>query len=294
MMDKLKIHLDLLNSIPVIDIELSTFCNIQCNICPRGSITRGHGLMEQSTFNQLLEWLPKKSAITFSGMGEPLLNPLICNYIRQLGEKNIRVLLKTNGQLLDKEMIKHLIDSGIWHIQISIQGMDKDTYESNMKGARFDLLINNLKFLSSLNNAPVSIYTIANEITNKNGDAHLIEQLAKEYKLPFYNGKLHSRGGALYKPKSEGKISDEFECRIFPKAVFITWDGFILSCCHDVKGETKLGHVNNVTYKELKAIKWNILKKSKWFSICNKCDDILRHTYCLPEHIPLKTQKVRR
>jgi sulfatase maturation enzyme AslB (radical SAM superfamily) len=272
----------LLNSVPVIEIEVSTLCNIKCRVCPRTAITRPKGRMQKSTFDDLVNWLPSGIGVGFSGMGEPLLNDSIELYLSILKKKNIQVIIKTNGLLLTPALLNRLIAAGVWHIQISIHSGIRDEYEQKMKGAKFDKLIDVLGNISRTPNAPVSIYTINDTSAPQNAGS--VKELAEQYNLPFFCGEIHSRAGSLYKPRNEEQLrSGEFECRIFPKIIFITWDGNIPACSHDLEGKTSLGNLKDISYRELKLKKWDIIKSGNWFPICKDCDDQLRYTFLSEE-----------
>lgn len=268
----------LLNGVPVIEIELSALCNIRCRVCPRTAITRPKGRMQKSTFDDLVNWLPNGIGVGFSGMGEPLLNESVVTYLSVLKKKNIQVIIKTNGLLLTPTLLDKLIAAGVWHIQISVHSGIREEYEQRMTGAKYDTLIEVLENVSRTANAPVSIYTI-NDI-NDPQNVESVKQLSEQYHVPFFSGEIHSRAGSLYKPENEAQLrSGEFECRIFPKIIFITWDGNILACSHDLEGKTNLGNLRDISFKELKLKKWDIIKSGNWFPICKDCDDQLRYTF---------------
>ena len=229
------------------------------------------GLMSEETFLQLLSWLPGNTGVTFSGMGEALMNPACSDYVKALLKKNIVVILKTNGQLLTPSVYDRLLEAGIWQIQISVPAIDKKDYETKMQGGNFDKLLENLAYISAQENHRASIYTT---LLRNEDKAKRLHELQQKFQMPVFSGDIHSRGGKLYDPKKSSDI-----CRIFPKAAFIAWDGNILACCHDLEGKTTLGHISSTSIDLLRQKKWNIIKNNTWFDMCKKCDDKMRDSY---------------
>ncbi len=260
-----------------LDVEITNYCNVNCSFCPRDSICRPKGVMNESVFNTLLNWIPENYGITFSGMGEPLINPNVDAFIYKLGLKNIKVLLKTNGFLLTPYVFDKLIESAIWNIQISIISGEDDLSKHGINIEAFRKLENNLEYISSKNDPPVS-FNIVKENDSKSNINRL--SFAKRFKIPISETKIHSRGGELYKLNEiyYNKYQKEF-CQIFPYISFITWEGNILSCCHDIKGTSTLGNIANTSFLKLEKIKKDRVKNNKWFSVCNHCDDELRNTF---------------
>jgi len=271
------INRDLIRDMKSLDIEISNLCNINCNFCPRDSISRPKGLMDEETFDILLDWIPQNFGVTFSGMGEPLINSNINSFIQRLWEKNIKVFLKTNGLMLSPSVYNKLIDSGIWHIQISIISGSEDFVEHGISKSGFQELEYNLKYISKKNNSPVSFSLVEsqNSISNLNR-----AEFAKMFDIPLFISKLHSRGGELYQLKdlNQSGNKDSF-CEIFPHISFISWQGDILSCCHDITGKTALGNIADTLITELEKIKKDRIESSKWFSICGHCDDEMRYNF---------------
>ncbi|NOU18130.1 MAG: radical SAM protein [Bacteroidales bacterium] len=260
-----------------LDVEISTYCNIKCKFCPRSSITRSKGIMTMEMFQQLYEWIPVNMGITFSGMGEPLMNTSVVEFVRMLKKKNIKVFLKSNGLLLTPDTLKALIEAEIFHIQISLITGEKTNFEDFEKSSDFQLLKSNLEHTLAFKNPPISLSAVQSEDISNTNSIHKFAQLLN---LPLFINKLHSRGGELYSIKEEtAKDVNNSFCEIFPYISFITWDGNILSCCHDVRGKSILGNILEIGYLELENKKKEVIKRSEWFPFCSQCDDELRYTF---------------
>ena len=129
-------------------IEPTSMCNLNCSICFRhGWINEDLGYMDLSLFIKLAvetNNLNHIKEVFFGGMGEPLFHPDICQMISAVSQTK-KVSLLTNGTLLTDLMSKELIKSGLSELWISMDGFQKNIYESIQLGSRFDLIIKNIE-----------------------------------------------------------------------------------------------------------------------------------------------------
>jgi MoaA/NifB/PqqE/SkfB family radical SAM enzyme len=136
-----------------IDIELTNHCNLHCLFCPTGTGTsvRNKGFMSENTFSAIIDSLKgRKVGLRFSRWGEPTLHPQILFFFRIAKENGCLVHLNTNGQLLNEEAIRGLIDIGIDSIKFSFQGTDEKSYQEMRQDASFDKLIQNVRIMHEL------------------------------------------------------------------------------------------------------------------------------------------------
>jgi MoaA/NifB/PqqE/SkfB family radical SAM enzyme len=227
--------------------------------------------MSEDIFRKFLNWIPKYSGVTLSGMGEPLINRNIVDYVQALRSKKAFVLLKTNGLFLTPDIIDKFIKADISHIQISVLGYNKDSVEKTMKGISYEKLLNTLEYILTLSNAPVSLYML---LDNENIVGKTKDDIFEKFKQ--LKSSLHSRGGFLYNNKIIKRSADLFSCETFSRMNFITWNGDILACCHDLTGNTKLGHIDEIDYQQLRRIKERKVSEGKWYPFCKYCDDELK------------------
>ncbi len=96
-------------------------CNLRCIHCYEG----GRITPELSTGEVLRVAERLKEAgrpLTFISGGEPLLRDDIMILLRKLKEFGIRVILSTNGTLVDEKMARELADSGVNNVAIPLYG----------------------------------------------------------------------------------------------------------------------------------------------------------------------------
>ena len=161
-------------------IEQTKYCNFKCFYCIHSTRDEANGEFRalghrmQHFFEKIIHDLkafPQGGIkrIVFSGLGEPLMNPRLPDYVRMAVEAGIagRVEVITNGLLLTPEKSKALVEAGITNINISVQGLDAEGYQETC-GVRidFDHYLENLKYLYE-HKGNVQIYIKAIDATLK-------------------------------------------------------------------------------------------------------------------------------
>ena len=86
---------------------------------------------------------------------------------------------------------------------------------------------------------------------------------------------MHSRGGHIEDPEAyPGRIRQFAGCEIFDMMTFVSSDGEVLSCCHDVASAHVIGDCRASTLAEIIAKKQEMQTSHfPGFDICSKCTD---------------------
>ena len=138
-----------------LNIEVTTQCNLNCVICMRKVWKEESGDMSLETYKALLPVFPELETVNIIGIGEPLLNEHIIKMI-QLGKANLppngRFSLTTNATLIDDEIAKQLVASGIDDIVVSIDGVTSETFDKIRKNATLNDILRNIRRLNSAKN----------------------------------------------------------------------------------------------------------------------------------------------
>ncbi len=137
-----------------LDIENLSRCNFRCVMCqvsewPKGQRARDLDFHE---FTHIIDKNTGLVEIKLQGMGEPTLaRDDLYKMIRYARDRHIWVRTVTNGSLLHlNENSKKILESGVNEIQISIDGADKQTFESIRVGSKFDRVVENVTNLNLL------------------------------------------------------------------------------------------------------------------------------------------------
>jgi len=145
-----------------VQIEPCGICNIRCKYCAHGSsipnkITAVKDIMNTEQFGEILRQLkqfPRRTkTLVLNGMGEPLVNPHIADFVVMAKEAAVtdRIELFTNGLLLTKKVSDAFAAAGLDRLKVSIQGMDNETYREVCGAAcDFEKLYENLRYYSQV------------------------------------------------------------------------------------------------------------------------------------------------
>jgi len=144
----------------IVQIETVAKCNMACSFCPYPLKEDKVSELNIETIKQVIDELDPLDKnfeyITFSQFNEPLMDSRIFDIIKYARQKKFRVLLITNGLLLNKEKnIKGIIDSDV-ELKISLQVLDS-TKHKDARGLNLEIetylktIINFLKIASSSN-----------------------------------------------------------------------------------------------------------------------------------------------
>lgn len=109
-------------------LEITNVCNLSCSFCP--GTKRHKGFMSTDEFRRLTGKLHGHTEyLYFHLMGEPLLHPELCKLLEIAGEQGFRVIITTNGTLLERAGETLLASPAVHKINISLQ-----SFEANRGG----------------------------------------------------------------------------------------------------------------------------------------------------------------
>ncbi|MBF0545226.1 MAG: radical SAM protein [Candidatus Riflebacteria bacterium] len=257
-----------------VDLEITNICGCTCIFCPREKITRPVGSMQSETFSLISRELMKiPSRIAISGMGNPLLHPewhfFLKSYIDSGGK--IGIVIPANS--INEMIIEKMVFAKPTFVEVSFPTLRETILEKLIPGANAYNLIEGIR---NLRKALCKSAIIINGLgTQLNLDEE--KEFMTFWKKENCQGRFfacHSRGGNLDQPNL---ISSKFQavkqCGLFAVHSFITWQGDLLSCCHDLTGTTKLGNILSDPHEKLLETKTNLMFNGPDFPICQKCDE---------------------
>jgi molybdenum cofactor biosynthesis enzyme MoaA len=138
------------------EFELSNTCNLECEMCTgvfSSSIRKNREKLppiispyDQAFVDQLSEYIPHLERANFLG-GEPFLINVyydIWDKIVDIKPK-LNIYVQTNGTVLNNR-VKQLLEKGNFSIGVSLDSLQKDTYEMIRKNAKFDTVYENVQW----------------------------------------------------------------------------------------------------------------------------------------------------
>jgi MoaA/NifB/PqqE/SkfB family radical SAM enzyme len=113
----------------VVYIEVTNRCNLLCETCPRTFFNREPlKTLTYDEFVQIAEQFPTMRRASLHGIGEPLLNKELPRIITYLKEREVEVIINSNGTLLTPVWQEALVKSNLDQYRCSIDGAKPETY----------------------------------------------------------------------------------------------------------------------------------------------------------------------
>lgn len=264
-------------------LENTNHCNANCRMCPREKMTRPKGFMSLELFKRLADECATDGTkeMHLEGFGEPLLDKHILEKIRYAKKAGIKkTLIVTNASLLNEDIAKELLSSGLDKLKISFYGTNKQEYEQVHCGLCYDEVMENITRLLELrrqhenSTLKVSIKYI--------GQMHKFLKFACQWgaqaKIQFSRLHNYSYGRKYIKVKNKRKRV----CAMVANPIMqILWDGRVVPCCYDFNGVIILGDVHHNSIREV----WNSPQYKQFRSLhrkyefdrlplCKNCDKL--------------------
>ena len=263
-------------------LEITNICNLNCAFCP-GTRRRAHMLtLEEFT---LLAWKlrPHTEYLYFHLMGEPLLHPLLGEFLELSRALGFKVMLTTNGTLL-KERGELLCESPALHkVNISLQ-----SFEANA-GGDFDAYFGNC--IAFAERATAAGKRCELRLWNRNGLESLNPAIEARLEAAFPKPWAKSREGWKLREKLWLEPGDRFDwpdlnagdrgescfCYGLRDQIGVLCDGTVVPCCLDHEGDIALGNLFSGDLDEIlrspraSAIRDGFSSRRAVEALCRRC-----------------------
>jgi len=271
----------------IFDLEACGACNLACPFCPR-ELLPPTGNMSQSTFTAFLNHVSLRATdtVSFVGIGEPTMNRLLPDFLRQTKARypNVRTWVTSNGALLNERVVPALLEARLDTLDVSFNGLDAPTYERLMKGATFEKVLANLEYTAREIRRTRSATQLQINYILTQENAHQEAEIQAFWRARgitrFRVQHMHDRAGLTHvegmTPRDTPGLHGR-NCELFEVITFVTWQGDVMYCCHDIPRAHKLGNIAEHTWEDLERKKNAVARKGCWPGMCNACTDPLRH-----------------
>jgi radical SAM protein with 4Fe4S-binding SPASM domain len=234
-----------------IDIESTSVCDLRCAFCyNREQITGGFikfelvkKIIDEGADNGLY-------GVKFNFRGEPLLHPQIHEFIRYAKNKGLSdVYFNTHAFNLNIKMASKLIDAGLDRVSISFEGYTKELYERYRLGSNFEMVLGNVDNLIKLRKKIGVDYP---KIRVQSVLVPEMKEHLEEYKNFWLNLGVDEVACLDYKEmKGHRKgLVCPWACPQLWQRMCVWWDGALIPCNHDDRGQLSLGNVSSISIKE--------------------------------------------
>jgi len=139
----------------LIELNIENTCNLECIMCNTvnsSGIARKHGIAArvpdvEVVLGQLSVFLPFVEEMIFSG-GEPFLSATYQRVWEELIQINpdCKITLNTNATVINSKTLA-MLEKGRFQFNVSLDSVNKETYEKIRVNSRFENFINNLELL---------------------------------------------------------------------------------------------------------------------------------------------------
>ena len=257
-------------------IEITNTCNLDCHFCPKHHRKRRQ--LSEEEFDLLTNRVRGKVCfLYFHLMGEPLLHPLLPQFVTMARKKGFKTVLTSNGTLLHRAMA--LLDTLPHKIQLSLH-----SHESNARGELSEYMDQVMRFSTqAAGKGTCMVLRLWNQggMDRENEEVmRLIEKYVpkpwkerpdgfrlcdnlylefdRKFEWPGGGGKAASDDSDGKQEESDGKLEaspskskQEYFCKALIKQIGVLSDGSLVPCCLDHDGDVILG---NLFYQSLEEI----------------------------------------
>jgi len=131
-----------------VEIELTNRCNYSCVHClqPVRAKDCTQGDVSFNAFERIIAQFPRATRVLLSGIGEPLLHPLLFEFAALTRRRlpSTTIAIETNGALLDRETAGRLLASDVNEVIVGIDAAFPKTYRKVRRGGSLDTVQRNL------------------------------------------------------------------------------------------------------------------------------------------------------
>jgi len=237
-------------------IQTINLCNAQCVFCPYPRLYKSAKKHEMSDgiFMEIIEQCAEYDTVeTISLMfhNEPLLDEKLFSrvgYIRKKMDNKVQISITTNGSLLTSERIEEMLKNPPDKIRISAQGIEKNIYETMMKGLKFEKVLANIELLLAnvkwRNRPQIEISSLFTKALKMIGHKK-VKEFWERRGAHFYVANLENLGGVM--KDIEGLSATQWRrrswCHRLEKDFCILSSGDVVLCCADWEKKVILGNV---------------------------------------------------
>lgn len=245
-------------------IEITNVCNLHCDFCP--GHTRAKRQLSLEEFDLLTDKIKGEVCfLYFHLMGEPLLHPLLPEFIAMARQKGFKTVLTSNGTLLARTI--DLLHALPHKIQLSLHSHESNVHRLSLpdyvhqvmrfalqaarEGTCVVLRLWNQGGRDKENEALVSLLRehVPLPWTERPDGYRLRQNLYLEFDRKFRwpsldeeaDGAAATANQSTLSPRSTG--GPQLFCKALSKQIGILADGSVVPCCLDHNGDVILGNL---------------------------------------------------
>lgn len=263
-------------------LEISNLCNLSCAFCP--GTRRKPKRMTQEELDILLPRLrPWTDFLYFHLMGEPLCHPQLESFLESAGKQGFKVILTTNGTLLQQQQSLLLHSEALHKVNISLHA-----FEANDLAMPFETYLQQcFAFGKAAEGRKLVVFRLWNQGGAEERNADILAAMASYFPKPWVQERKGTRiGNRIYLEYGDKfdwpdlKAEDQGEqvfCYGLRDQIGVLCDGTVVPCCLDHEGDLALGNLLETDLQEIldsdraKAIYHGFQHRQATEALCRRC-----------------------
>lgn len=138
-----------INNLTSMQVEVSSICNLKCPQCFNNIEGHKSEIMKVNLWEEKIRPVLKYlKSIHLVGIGEPLLCKELFNYIEECRQYNMEINTTSNLQLVNDEIAKNIVLSGITNLSFSCDGVSEETYNSIRVNGTYEKLVESIELIN--------------------------------------------------------------------------------------------------------------------------------------------------
>lgn len=268
-------------------LEISNVCNLKCRFCP-GTKRKAH-VMNAEEFAFLLDRLVGWTEyLYFHLMGEPLCHPELERFLQLAGDVGFKVILTTNGTLLEQQQRLLLNAPALHKVNISLHA-----FEANDLNIPFpEYLHRCFSFGQAAEGKKLVVY----RLWNQGGENQQNQGILDAMHIAFPGKWVEERRGTRIGNRIFLEYGDKFDwpdltaedggdavfCYGLRDQIGVLCDGTVVPCCLDHEGDIPLGNLFTQSMEEIlntpraMSIYNGFRKRKAMEELCRKCGYVRR------------------
>lgn len=264
---------------PAVKIDISPLCNLSCTVCVHADPHDNPNLEKQdfrsnqkmtvAQYRRIIDEIKGKStAVSLYYLGDPLVHPDLDEMSRIARDAGLNVHISTNFSFrLTDERIRRIVQSGLTHMTVCVDGLSQEKYELTRVGGRIDWVLNNLQRLIQYRRecggeypkVEVQYIKFAHNVDELEPARRMFDSLGIDQVTDFW-GNLHNYTDfdpgllAVGAPKKKERVPQCFWPHL---SMVIKYNGDVIPCC-----SYRLGH--QYTAVDDPHIFGNVFETSVW------------------------------
>lgn len=237
-------------------LEISNLCNLHCSFCP-GTRRESRQLSEEEFCRILTKLRPYTNYLYFHLMGEPLCHPALARFLQLSQAFGFRVILTTNGTLLNRQREILLNAPALHKVNISLHA-----FEANDLDMPFSEYLDGcFAFGKVAQGGPLVVYRLWNRSGADAKNSEILAAMAQVFPKPWVTERRGTRiSHRVYLEYGEKfdwpdlSVADggnDLFCYGLRDQIGILCDGTVVPCCLDHEGDISLGNLFQQSMEEI-------------------------------------------